>query len=88
MKECVTHHHACDCWEAKFAELEAVAEAFRAQSRSQLATILNLEAELERLREALVEAADGFDAAAEGHGVDFYQYALDIRALLEKGEKE
>ena len=43
-------------------------------------------AELERLREALVEAADGFDAAAEGHGVNFYQYALDIRALLEKGE--
>ena len=23
MKECVTHHHACDCREAKFAELEA-----------------------------------------------------------------
>lgn len=23
MKECVTHHHACDCREAKFAKLEA-----------------------------------------------------------------
>ena len=23
MKECTTHHHACDCREAKFAELEA-----------------------------------------------------------------
>ena len=22
MKECTTHHHACDCREAKFAELE------------------------------------------------------------------
>ena len=43
---------------------------------------------LERLREALLEAADGFDAAAEGHGVNLYQYALDIRALLEKGEQE
>ncbi len=23
MSECVTHHHACDCREAKFAKLEA-----------------------------------------------------------------
>jgi hypothetical protein len=23
MKECVTHHHACDCREAQFAQLEA-----------------------------------------------------------------
>lgn len=23
MKECVTHHHACDCREEKFAKLEA-----------------------------------------------------------------
>lgn len=23
MKDCVTHHHACDCREAKFAKLEA-----------------------------------------------------------------
>ena len=28
-KECVTHHHACDCREAKFAELEAELSALQ-----------------------------------------------------------
>ena len=28
-RECTTHHHACDCREAKFAELEAEIERLR-----------------------------------------------------------
>jgi len=29
-RECTTHHHACDCREAKFAALEAENERLRA----------------------------------------------------------
>ena len=29
MKECVTHHHACDCREQKFAEMEAEYRSLR-----------------------------------------------------------
>ena len=29
MKKCVTHHHACDCREARFAELEAENQRLR-----------------------------------------------------------
>ena len=42
-----------------------------------------LEAENKALREALQDAQEGFDSASEGHGVDFYAYAADFKALLE-----
>lgn len=28
MRECVTHHHACDCREARFSRMEQVLEMF------------------------------------------------------------
>ena len=51
------------------------------------ARIDKLEDENKALREALKEARDDFDSAAEGHGVNFYQCAEDIsKALQEQGE--
>ena len=44
----------------RIAELESVNEAFRTQSRSQLATILNLEQQLTELREALDTGVNRF----------------------------
>ena len=48
-----------------------------------------LAAENQRLREAVEDAAEGFEGAAEGHGIDFYAYASDMRAALlqEKGDE-
>ncbi len=36
-KECTTHHHACDCREAKFKELERENAALRSELKRQLA---------------------------------------------------
>ena len=44
-KECVTHHYACDCREAKFAELEA--ENALLADRASNSVIAELRAELE-----------------------------------------
>ena len=44
--------------------------------------IAELEAELQALREALMDALECIEGAAEGHGVDFYAYAKEIKALL------
>jgi predicted transcriptional regulator len=30
MRECVSHHHACDCREAQFAEIKAERDSLRA----------------------------------------------------------
>ena len=46
--------------------------------------ILELEQQLAELREALSDAAYGFEGAAAGHGVNFFAYAQDIRALLKQ----
>ena len=56
-KECTTHHHACDCREAKFAELEKGQVKLLDIIVTQEAHIAELEAELERLR-ALLEKGE------------------------------
>ena len=61
-RECVTHHHACDCREAKFKELEAEVTRLKTGFQGACYTCetvgeLNVrqEAELAELREALVK---------------------------------
>ena len=44
--------------------------------------IAELEAENKALREALMDALECIEGAAEGHGVDFYAYAKEIKAAL------
>ena len=41
-----------------------------------------LEAENQRLKELLEEAAEAFESASDGGGVDFYGYAKGIREEL------
>ena len=45
--------------------------------------ISDLEAKVDALREALMDALECIEGAAGGHGVDFYAYDKDIEALLE-----
>jgi hypothetical protein len=44
--------------------------------------ITALEAENQRLKELLEEAAEAFESASDGGGVDFYGYAKGIREEL------
>jgi hypothetical protein len=46
-----------------------------------------LEAERDKLREALEEARVGFSVASDGGGINFYQYEKDAREALEAGEE-
>lgn len=41
-----------------------------------------------KLEAALREALDGFDGAADGHGVNFYMYAEDIKKVLQEAGDE
>jgi hypothetical protein len=45
------------------------------------------ESQIQALREALRECAEAFNAAAEGQGINFYQYGKDAEALLKEGNK-
>lgn len=42
MKECITHHHACDCREAKFEKLQQELDAARADAKKNQIILDNL----------------------------------------------
>ena len=50
--------------------------------------LAELQAKYDALREAVEDAAQGFEGAAEGHGIDFYAYASDMRAALQRADNE
>jgi len=54
-KECTTHHHACDCRESKFAELEQQLAEAQADTRKHLDTVINQNSELLVLRAQLAD---------------------------------
>jgi len=53
MKQCVTHHFACDCREAKFKEIEQENAALRENFMAAQSEIILLREEREELRDAL-----------------------------------
>jgi hypothetical protein len=55
-RPCTTHHHACDCREAKFAELERDVEEQSRLIEKQAGTIARLEAERDALRKRIEDA--------------------------------
>ena len=59
-KECVTHHHACDCREEKFKQLERENAALREQVEHLIGMIEQLEGDLAHF--ATIEA---FEAKKE-----------------------
>ena len=56
-KECTTHHHACDCREEKFKQLEQENAALREQVEHLIGMIEQLEGDLAHF--ATIEAFDG-----------------------------
>ena len=50
--------------------------------------IAELQAKYDALKEAVEDAAEGFEGAAQGHGIDFYAYASDMRAALQRADNE
>ena len=87
MTKCTTHHHACDCREAKFKELEQ-----QLAEREQTIYLLSKQQDMVQqqnkvLREILSQAHDAFVCASDGHGVNFHAYAQDIKEALE-GESD
>ena len=50
--------------------------------------ITRLTRERDALLEALKEAADALEIASNGGGVDFYQYAREVRAAIKAVEGE
>ena len=93
-RECVLHHHACACREAKFAELRVERDKF-IQANIEVANInASLLVEVERLRDVLLEA---FTDWCDDHFDEAYPYRSEwaekaasalALPLLEKGEKE
>ena len=52
------------------------------ESRDQ--RIAELESKITNLREVIEDAAEGFEGAAQGHGIDFYAYTRDMREAAEE----
>lgn len=78
MKECITHHHACDCREAKFAEME---------SENVLLGLQN--AELERENAALRADKERLDwmSSKQSNSAEL-RWTDDIRAAIDAARKE
>jgi len=75
-KECVTHHYACDCREAKFAELEA--ENALLADRASNSVIAELRAELEFMS-TIQEANDVEITALMEDNVKLEQQLAELR---------
>ena len=75
--------------EAELAPLEGRSAAAHMKYQGELETkVVKLTKERDKLREAIGEAAEGFEAAAEGHGVNFFSYAGSMRAALLESSDE
>ena len=70
VKRCVTHHHACDCREAKFAELEQQLDELRAHS--------------ELLREAVDEVLNASVSSLEYRSNRLQLAVWGLRAVRDK----
>ena len=74
--------HANDRLKERIRELEALYNHELSCGRTVRESNRKLKGELQALREALMDALECIEGAAEGHGVDFYAYAKEIKALL------
>ena len=65
MRDCITHHHACDCREQKFAEIEAENRSLRKRLQYANGKLSEAMMKLDELRKLLSESGSQ-GAAVEG----------------------
>jgi hypothetical protein len=88
-RECITHHHACDCREVKFAELEREAEEQSRLIEKQAAEIARLRQRIESAPVAIMDTRDALAICAPTEEDFPALYALQgkrVRLVVEDGE--